>query len=132
MYQKLLSLALLSLSFSASAFAQGYPNQGGLLNLFLNGSGSNCSVIVESSNTYHQMYVNGQFKGNYALGAQDYQLENMLSRYVSGGVCRLPSSGGYPAPYPGNPYPGNPYPGNYGGLLGSLMNGGSTNCSVVL
>lgn len=129
-------LATFGLSLTASA--QDFSNQQSLLNQFLFGSGSNCSVITESSNTYHQMYVNGEFKGNYQIGNQDGQLENMLYRYVNGGVCRMPTSngGGYPPnpgnPYPGNPYPGNPYPGNSGSLITQFMRGASVNCSVNL
>ena len=153
MYKQILSIALTSVALSFTASAQNYP-QGSLLAQFLYGQGSNCQVITESSNTYHQMYVNGIFKGNYQIGYQDAQLENMLYRYVSGGVCRLPNQGGFPpgnGPGHGGPGHGGPgnggfpphppgqggpgnggFPGNSRSLTQQFMNNGSVNCSVII
>jgi hypothetical protein len=83
----------------------------------INGNLGRCTVRTNVSGWANQIYLGGNFAGNYDNGAHGYnenaQLENALRTHVQNGNCGY--IGGYdPAPsypdYPYYPYPSDSYP----------------------
>jgi glutaredoxin-related protein len=69
----------------------GNTNSNDLIQDFISGYSDNCTVIPFVDGRYHQVYVRGQFKGNYDIRNQ-YELRDLrrvLSSYVARGQCRL-------------------------------------------
>lgn len=57
---------------------------------FISGHSDNCRVIPFIDNKYHQVYIDGIFKGNYEyLKADDLsELQNLLNKYVFLNKCK--------------------------------------------
>lgn len=75
----------------------------------INGNLGRCTVRTNVQGRYNQIYIGGNFLGNFENGSYGYnqnnQLESSLRSYYQNGRCDYATN-----PYPTNPYPTNPYP----------------------
>ncbi len=75
----------------------GYPNDtvGDIIEHFISGFSTNCSVVPYVDGRYHQVYVNGRFKGNYEISSygQQAELRRVLTSYVRNGQCNYSQYG---------------------------------------
>lgn len=51
---------------------------------FINGKSNNCEVIANVDGQYHQVFIDGNFKGNYnySIATDLRELQNLLNKYV--------------------------------------------------
>lgn len=68
----------------------------------------NCYVKLNVSGWANQIYINGNFSGNYDSRTEEMKLRSALVNYIMNGTCQYAPIGGHPQPYP--PQPPVPYP----------------------
>jgi glutaredoxin-related protein len=88
---------------------------------FINGASRNCTVTPYVNGEFHQVYVSGQFRGNYDIrfNSQLKELKRVLNNYVRNGSCQLNRVGGVRTQYD----PAQE-------ALQDLMNGQYVNCYI--
>lgn len=98
---------------------QYYPSSLSLINEAASGMIRGCEVRLRVDGWANQLYVNGQFSGNFRTGVQDYQLADAIDSYLYRGVCRRLSA--YESQLMNSPY-----------LIQDFARGLSRNCYVRL